>query len=50
MHVLRRVICSGEALPPELQSRFFERLGCEAAQPHGPTEAVDVTVPRVPAG
>jgi amino acid adenylation domain-containing protein len=42
---LRRVVCSGEALPFALQTRFFARL--EAAELHnlyGPTEAaVDVT-------
>ncbi|HLN60864.1 MAG TPA: amino acid adenylation domain-containing protein, partial [Symbiobacteriaceae bacterium] len=42
---LRRVICSGEALPYDLQERFFSRL--ESAELHnlyGPTEAaVDVT-------
>ncbi|HEX8558420.1 MAG TPA: amino acid adenylation domain-containing protein [Pyrinomonadaceae bacterium] len=41
---LRRVICSGEALPASLQRRFFERLGCELHNLYGPTEAaVDVT-------
>jgi len=41
---LRRVICSGEALPAELCSLFFERLGCELHNLYGPTEAaVDVT-------
>jgi amino acid adenylation domain-containing protein len=42
---LRRVVCSGEALPPELQARFFERLpGVELHNLYGPTEcAVDVT-------
>ncbi|MCU1259742.1 MAG: non-ribosomal peptide synthetase, partial [Bryobacterales bacterium] len=41
---LRRVICSGEALPFELQERFFERLGAELHNLYGPTEAaVDVT-------
>jgi len=45
-HSLKRVICSGEALPVELQSRFFAALP-EAVELHnlyGPTEAaVDVT-------
>ncbi|HKI03782.1 MAG TPA: amino acid adenylation domain-containing protein [Thermoanaerobaculia bacterium] len=42
--VLRRVLCSGEALPLELERRFFERLGCELHNLYGPTEAaVDVT-------
>src|SRR5215472_16703394 len=41
---LRRVICSGEALPYELQQRFFERLGGELHNLYGPTEAaVDVS-------
>ena len=43
--VLRRVICSGEALPLALQQRFFQRLpGPELHNLYGPTEAaVDVT-------
>ncbi|HEU4322319.1 MAG TPA: amino acid adenylation domain-containing protein, partial [Roseiflexaceae bacterium] len=42
---LRRVICSGEALPYDLQERFFARLGAaELHNLYGPTEAsVDVT-------
>lgn len=42
---LRRVICSGEALPYELQERFFEQLPyTELHNLYGPTEAaVDVT-------
>jgi len=42
---LRRVICSGEALPHELQERCFARLpGAELHNLYGPTEAaVDVT-------
>ncbi|MDJ0745818.1 MAG: amino acid adenylation domain-containing protein [Xenococcaceae cyanobacterium MO_167.B27] len=41
---LRRVICSGEALPYELQQRFFSRIGCELHNLYGPTEAaIDVT-------
>jgi amino acid adenylation domain-containing protein len=41
---LRRVICSGEALPRELQERFFARLPAELHNLYGPTEAaVDVT-------
>ena len=41
---LRQVFASGEALPFELQQRFFERLGCELHNLYGPTEAsVDVT-------
>ncbi len=42
---LKRVICSGEALPIALQERFFARLdGAELNNLYGPTEAaVDVT-------
>jgi amino acid adenylation domain-containing protein len=42
---LRRVICSGEALPYELQARFFARLPTvELHNLYGPTEAaIDVT-------
>src|SRR5262249_21781167 len=42
---LRRVICSGEALPAETAARFFEVLpGVELHNLYGPTEAsVDVT-------
>jgi amino acid adenylation domain-containing protein len=41
---LRHVICSGEALPWELQERFFARLAAELHNLYGPTEAsVDVT-------
>ena len=41
---LRRVICSGEALPYDLQQRFFAQLGAELHNLYGPTEAaVDVT-------
>jgi len=41
---LRRVICSGEALPPELQQRFFACLNAELHNLYGPTEAaIDVT-------
>ena len=41
---VRRVICSGEALTPEIQSRFFERFDCELHNLYGPTEAaIDVT-------
>jgi amino acid adenylation domain-containing protein/FkbH-like protein len=41
---LRRVICSGEALPYDLQERFFVRLHAELHNLYGPTEAaVDVT-------
>ena len=41
---LRRVVCSGEALPAELAARFHTRLGAELHNLYGPTEAaVDVT-------
>jgi amino acid adenylation domain-containing protein len=41
---LRRVICSGEALPFELQQSFFSLLNAELHNLYGPTEAaVDVT-------
>ncbi|MBN1602870.1 MAG: amino acid adenylation domain-containing protein [Chitinispirillaceae bacterium] len=41
---LKRVICSGEALPYALQERFFDRLRCQLFNLYGPTEAsVDVT-------
>ncbi|MCP4657237.1 MAG: amino acid adenylation domain-containing protein [bacterium] len=41
---VKRVIASGEALPYELQERFFSCLGAELHNLYGPTEAsVDVT-------
>jgi amino acid adenylation domain-containing protein len=41
---LRQVICSGEALPLDLQNRFFARLNAKLHNLYGPTEAaVDVT-------
>ncbi len=41
---LKRVICSGEALPYELKQRFLRSLGAEIHNLYGPTEAsVDVT-------
>ncbi|MFV1968307.1 MAG: amino acid adenylation domain-containing protein, partial [Pirellulaceae bacterium] len=41
---LKRVICSGEALPYDLQQRFFSRLDVELHNLYGPTEAaIDVT-------
>lgn len=41
---LKRVICSGEALPYDLQERFFNLLEAELHNLYGPTEAaVDVT-------
>ncbi len=43
-HSIKRVFCSGEALPQELQERFFERLQAELHNLYGPTEAaIDVT-------
>jgi amino acid adenylation domain-containing protein len=57
---LRRVICSGEALPTKLQRQFHDRLAAELHNLYGPTEAaVDVTawmcrggiaLPTVPIG
>ncbi len=41
---LRRVVCSGEALPYDLQQRCLERLDAKLYNLYGPTEAaVDVT-------
>ncbi|MGV9988113.1 amino acid adenylation domain-containing protein, partial [Streptomyces olivaceus] len=41
---LRRVLCSGEALPADLVTRFHAALGCELHNLYGPTEAaIDVT-------
>lgn len=41
---LQRVICSGEALPYDLQQLFFSTFNCELHNLYGPTEAaVDVT-------
>ena len=41
---VKRVICSGEALPMELQRRFFSLIDAELHNLYGPTEAaVDVT-------
>jgi amino acid adenylation domain-containing protein len=41
---LRRVLCSGEALPPEAVARFGQVLDAELHNLYGPTEAsVDVT-------
>ncbi|WP_281286974.1 non-ribosomal peptide synthetase [Nonomuraea turkmeniaca] len=42
---LRRVVCSGEELPPRMVARFFDRLpGVELHNLYGPTEAaVDVS-------
>jgi len=47
---LRRVICSGEALDPELARRFHATLRAELHNLYGPTEAsIDVTHWPVPA-
>ncbi len=41
---LRRVLASGEALPRDLEERFFARLACPLYNLYGPTEAaVEVT-------
>jgi amino acid adenylation domain-containing protein/non-ribosomal peptide synthase protein (TIGR01720 family) len=41
---LKRVICSGEALPLDLQQKFFGVLSAELHNLYGPTEAaIDVT-------
>jgi len=41
---LRRVFSGGEALTPDLQERFFERLGPKLQNCYGPAEAaIDVT-------
>ncbi|MBC6450153.1 non-ribosomal peptide synthetase [Actinokineospora xionganensis] len=41
---VRRMICSGEALPADLVTAAHERIGCELHNLYGPTEAsVDVT-------
>lgn len=41
---LKRVVCSGEALPKALQDRFFERIDAELHNLYGPTEtAVEVS-------
>lgn len=41
---LKRVMCSGEALPPDLRHKFYQRLGAQLHNLYGPTEAaVDVT-------
>lgn len=43
-HSLRHVICSGEALPYDLQEQFFRSLSAQLHNLYGPTEAaVDVT-------
>ncbi|MCX5001327.1 non-ribosomal peptide synthase/polyketide synthase [Streptomyces sp. NBC_00638] len=48
---LRRVMCSGEALPAELADRFHALLPAELHNLYGPTEAsVDVTAAQVLSG
>jgi amino acid adenylation domain-containing protein len=48
---LREVICSGEALAPDLVKRFYSRLGANLHNLYGPTEAaVDVTYWSCPRG
>ncbi|MFD4599967.1 non-ribosomal peptide synthase/polyketide synthase [Streptomyces sp. NPDC058464] len=48
---LRRVLCSGEALPPALTRRFHEVLDAGLHNLYGPTEAsVDVTAIEVAPG
>ncbi|WP_433528257.1 amino acid adenylation domain-containing protein [Micromonospora sp. CA-263727] len=48
---LRRMICSGEALPPDLADQVHERIGCALHNLYGPTEtAVDVTALRCTPG
>ncbi|WP_156756936.1 non-ribosomal peptide synthetase, partial [Actinokineospora pegani] len=45
---LRRVLCSGEALPVDLRDEFFAKCDAELHNLYGPTEAsVDVTAIRV---
>ena len=41
---IKRVICSGEALSPDIQKRFFKKFNCELHNLYGPTEAaIDVS-------
>nr|AAN85512.1 nonribosomal peptide synthetase [Streptomyces atroolivaceus] len=49
---LRRVVCSGEALPPDVAARFHRLLpGVELHNLYGPTEAaIDVTAEQVEPG
>ncbi|WP_235926471.1 non-ribosomal peptide synthetase, partial [Actinokineospora pegani] len=45
---LRRVLCSGEALPVDLRDEFFAKCDAELHNLYGPTEAsVDVTATRI---
>ncbi|WP_066946327.1 non-ribosomal peptide synthetase [Streptomyces lushanensis] len=51
MPTLRRMMCSGEALPADLVTAVHERIGCELHNLYGPTEAaVDVTAARCAPG
>ncbi|GLX93432.1 hypothetical protein Hesp01_13820 [Herbidospora sp. NBRC 101105] len=46
---LKRVLCSGEALPPDLAAAFHRKVDAELHNLYGPTEAsVDVTAVAVP--
>ncbi|MFJ9952084.1 amino acid adenylation domain-containing protein [Kitasatospora sp. NPDC091207] len=48
---VRRMVCSGEALPGDLVTAVHERIGCELHNLYGPTEAaVDVTAVRCEPG
>ncbi len=48
VRALKRVLCSGEALPADLAARFHERIDAELHNLYGPTEAsVDVTAVEV---
>ncbi|GIJ29456.1 hypothetical protein Vqi01_46180 [Micromonospora qiuiae] len=48
---VRRMICSGEALPADLAVAVHERIGCQLHNLYGPTEAaVDVTAVRCAPG
>ncbi|KAK9718856.1 hypothetical protein K7432_005144 [Basidiobolus ranarum] len=41
---LKRVVCSGEVLPTDLQTKFFQETKCQLFNLYGPTEAaIDVT-------
>lgn len=48
---LKHVICSGEALPPDLVEEFYKAFDCRLHNLYGPTEAaVDVTFWECPRG
>ncbi|MDQ3898504.1 MAG: amino acid adenylation domain-containing protein, partial [Actinomycetota bacterium] len=38
-HSLRRVVCGGEAMPPDLLARLLDRMDVEFCNMYGPTEA-----------